>query len=588
MSKAKRLLIIFVVLGLVGLFLWPTIRWYALIPQDQKTLAMGTREDIREYSRKMATKDLAGIKDKANANPDEALPKEYKFLAKQARKEYKLNEIDVPKTWTYSNVLDAFENEGATIKALESRYRDRILKIKDLHSDAIQLGLDLSGGMSIIIQASVPKTEVAEATDGTAPKADKNAKSKSASGTSGDLMDRAMEVLTSRIDQFGLTEPVIRRQGTDQIYVEIPGAADPERIKSIIMGKGRLAFHIVDMNATSAASQYLTDNVDGLLPDGSLTDPNVIPAGYVVRKIYQRDKYGIDEFTGNYLVVTKEPGMDGNYVSDAQSTMDPDTGEPAVSFKLKKEGADVFFQLTSANKDKYLAILLDDKVKSYAKINSAIHDSGQITGLDQEEATNISKMLRTAALPIELEPVSQQAIGASLGQDAIRQGEYALFGGILAVLVFMLLYYKGAGLNAMVAQILNMVIMLGVLSAFNLTLTLPSIAGFVLTIGMAIDANVIVFERIKDELRLGKGRKASIQAGFDKAFWAIIDSNITTIIAAVFLAMLGSGPIKGFAISLAIGNVSSLFTALFVSHLMFDFGTDVAKSKFVSISWRVR
>jgi preprotein translocase subunit SecD len=194
-------------------------------------------------------------------------------------------------------------------------------------------------------------------------------------------------------------------------------------------------------------------------------------------------------------------------------------------------------------------------------------------------------MLRTAALPVELEVANQQTIGASLGEDTIRQGMYALLGGIIAVLIFMLVYYKTAGINAVVAQLLNFYIMFSILSAFNFTLTLPSIAGFILTIGMAVDASVIIFERMKEEMRLGKGRKAVIESGFDKAFWAIMDSNITTFIAALFLSQLGSGPIQGFAVTLAVGVFSSVFTALFVSRLMFDFSTDVFGSKNVSISW---
>jgi preprotein translocase subunit SecD len=174
-----------------------------------------------------------------------------------------------------------------------------------------------------------------------------------------------------------------------------------------------------------------------------------------------------------------------------------------------------------------------------------------------------------------------------MGEDTIRQGLYALLGGIVVVLIFMLVFYKISGINAVVAQILNFYIMFSVLSAFNFTLTLPSIAGFILTIGMAVDANVIIFERMKEEMRLGKGRKAVVDAGFDKAFWAIMDSNITTFIAALFLSQLGSGPIQGFAVSLAIGVFSSVFTSLFVSRLIFDFGTDVLHSKKVSVSWRI-
>jgi preprotein translocase subunit SecD len=210
-----------------------------------------------------------------------------------------------------------------------------------------------------------------------------------------------------------------------------------------------------------------------------------------------------------------------------------------------------------------------------------------LTGaFSMEQAQNIALMLRTAALPVELGVVSQQSVGASMGEDTIRRGLNALLLGIALVLAFMLVYYKAAGINAIVAQLLNFYIMFSVLSAFSFTMTLPAIAGFILTIGMAVDANVIIFERMKEELRLGKGRKAVIEVGFGKAFWAIMDSNITTFIAALFLSQLGSGPIKGFAVTLAIGVFSSVFTSLFVSRLIFDFGTDVLHSKNLSISWR--
>jgi preprotein translocase subunit SecD len=233
-------------------------------------------------------------------------------------------------------------------------------------------------------------------------------------------------------------------------------------------------------------------------------------------------------------------------------------------------------------------MVLDDRIKFIAVINEPIHESVQVTGVDGDEANNLAVTLRTAALPVELTVVNQQSIGPALGADTIRQGLYALLGGLAAVMVFMLIYYKSAGINAIIAQILNIYLMFSILSAFNFTLTLPSIAGFILTIGMAVDANVIIFERMKEELRLGKGRKAAVDAGFDKAFWAILDSNITTFIAALFLSQLGTGPIQGFAVSLAIGVFSSVFTALFVSRLIFDFGTDVMKSKKLSVSWLIR
>jgi preprotein translocase subunit SecD len=235
-----------------------------------------------------------------------------------------------------------------------------------------------------------------------------------------------------------------------------------------------------------------------------------------------------------------------------------------------------------------MAIVLENKVKSVATIRGAIRESVQLEGFGADEANNIALILRTAALPVELEVINQQSIGASMGEDTIRQGLYALLGGLAAVMFFMLVFYKGSGINAILAQILNLYFMFSILSAFNFTLTLPSIAGFILTIGMAVDANVLIFERMKEELSVGKGRKAAVDAGFNKAFWAIMDSNITTFIAALFLSQMGSGPIQGFAVSLAIGLFSSVFTALFVSRLIFDFGTDVLGSKNLSVSWRIK
>jgi preprotein translocase subunit SecD len=497
------------------------------------------------------------------------------FLVPAAKKIYKDIKKDAPQEWNAQAVLSAFSSRQEALDAIETRYRERIFTLKDLQKSAVQLGLDLSGGMSIVLQANMDALRERLGRDLTSEDRE-------------DAVNRALEVLNSRIDRFGLTEPVIRRQGEDQIYVEIPGAADPERINSIIMGKGGLAFHMVDQEAAATFNQYYaahpTSTFDGA---GNLLDPSILPSDVVVRGVYIKDRYGLDEFTG-YTVVKKEVGLDGNHIQSALVERNSLDGKPEVTFILDSEGGDIFYQLTSANVGKPLAIVLDDRVKSQATIQTAIRESVRLTGFGQEEANNIALTLRTAALPVELEVITQQAIGASLGEDTIRQGFYALVGGLVAVMIFMLVFYKGAGINAVIAQVLNFYLMGSVLSAFNFTLTLPSIAGFILTIGMAVDANVIIFERMKEELRLGKSRKDAVSSGFDKAFWAIMDSNITTFIAALFLSQLGSGPIQGFAVSLAIGVFSSVFTALFVSRLVFDFGTDVLGGKKLSVSWRVK
>jgi preprotein translocase subunit SecD len=564
MSKRYRFLIILVTVVICFVFLYPTIRWYFMVPKEDQTLALGSREQIKIYASQKAQADLQELIGLAQSGGE--VPERLSFLVTSAKKLIRSAKQPDPPRWDARAVLSVFSGRREALEAIESNYRDSIFSLKDLQKSAVQLGLDLSGGLSIVLQVGRTLSEDDPA----------------------DAMNRALEVLNSRIDRFGLTEPVIRRQGADQIYVEIPGTADPERINSIIMGKGGLAFHMVDRDAAAAFQSYYdahpTTTFDG---SGNLIDPSVIPSDVKVLGVYEKDRYGLDEFTG-YTVVKKEVGLDGNHIRSALVERNNLDGRPEVTFLLDAEGGDIFYKLTSANIDKPLAIVLDDRVKAQATIQAAIRDSVRLTGFGAEEANNIALTLRTAALPVELEVANQQTIGASMGEDTINQGMRALLGGLAAVMIFMLFYYQVAGINAVVAQILNIYLMFSVLSAFNFTLTLPSIAGFILTIGMAVDANVIIFERIKEELRLGKSRKASIDAGFDKAFWAIMDSNITTFIAALFLSQLGSGPIQGFAVSLAIGVFSSVFTALFVSRLIFDFGTDVLGSKKVAVSWRIK
>jgi len=580
MSKRYRLFIILALLGVCFLFLWPTVRWYYFIPRDKQTLALESRQQIKEYASQTAMADFQRLYEAARSG--EAVPEGMDFITVAAKKLYKVNKLPLPEAWDAKTVFNTFTSTRELLETIEAKHRDEIFALKDLQKNAVKLGLDLSGGLSIVLQANVDSLAVKLGRSLT--EADRI-----------DAMNRALEVLNGRIDRFGLTEPVIRRQGTDQIYIEIPGTADPERINDIIMGKGSLAFHLEDEDATQAFYNYFRANpLNTFDASGKLINPSIIPSDVMILGVFIKDRYGLDEQARSsdgglrYIAVKKEVGLDGNYIEEARVERNNMDGKPEVIFALTSEGGEKFYQLTSNNIGKSLTIVLDDRVKSVARISSAIRDRGSISGFSNDEAENIALVLRTAALPVELEVASQQSIGASMGEDTIRQGLYALLGGVAAVLVFMLVYYRTAGINAIVAQILNFYIMFSVLSALNFTLTLPAIAGFILTIGMAVDASVIIFERMKEEMRLGKSRKAVVEAGFNKAFWAIMDSNITTFIAALFLSQLGSGPIKGFAVSLAIGVFSSVFTALFVSRLIFDFGTDVMHSKKLSVSWKTR
>ncbi len=577
MSKRFRLFIVLLVLIMSGVFLYPTFNWYFLIPKDKQELALGSRKDIRAYARRQANDDLALLKDLAVRNPEAPMPEGFDFLIKKAAENYRLEKKDQPASWTVTAVLSSFRKEAEAYSFIEGYYGDELLTMKDKSNGILQLGLDLSGGMSILLRAD---QESLTARLGHEPsEAEKK-----------DAIDRAMEILNNRIDQFGVTEPQIRKQGqnNDLIAIEIPGAADPERVNRFLMGKGSLTFHIVDDEATERLAAALAENPGGVLDDNEQpADPNFLDAGYVVRGFYVKDSYGLDQLQ-RYLVISEEVGLDGNFIQSATVGSHSLTGKPVINFQLTREGGEIFFQLTSANVGKTLAIVLDDKIKAGARISEAIRDSVQMTGFDRQEATDLALVLRTAAMPVELVVESQQAVGASLGEDSIKVGLQAIAIGFILVVVFMLIYYLGAGFIADIALLLNLVLMVSILSAFNLTLTLTSIAGLILTVGMAVDANVIIYERIKEELRLGKSAEASVKAGYKKAFWTIMDSNITTFIAAIFLSQLGSGPIQGFAYTLAVGIVSSMFTALFVSRLLFDFSLETLKIKKLSISWRIR
>ena len=577
MSKRYRLIIILVIIAICFIFLLPTLRWYFWTPKLDQTRALGSREQIKSYASHTAQVDLEHLISAARNGGD--VPEELAFLTAKAKKIYKDAKSHAPEKWDARTVLGAFTSRAEAQEAIETDYRDQIFALKDLQKNAVQLGLDLSGGLSIVLQADMDALHEKLGRDLT-------------DVDRADAVERALDVLNNRIDQFGLTEPVIRKQGADQIYVEIPGTADPERINDIIMGKGSLAFHMVDAEATQAfLSYYNAHPAYTFNAQGELLDPSIVPSDVVIRGVYDKDRYGLDEQrrsssgTPEYVAIKREVGLDGNHIRSAEVSRSNMDGRPNVTFMLDAEGGEIFYRLTSANVGKPMAIVLEDRVKSQATIRTAIRDAVSLEGFGAEEANNIALMLRTAALPVELDVVNQQSIGATLGADTIMQGLYSLMGGISLVLIFMIIYYKSAGINAVIAQILNIYFMFAILSAFKFTMTLPSIAGFILTIGMATDANVIIFERIKEEIRAGKGRKAAIETGFGKAFWAIMDSNITTFIAALFLSQIGSGPIKGFAVTLAIGIFSSVFTALFVSRLIFDFGTDVLHQKNVSISW---
>ncbi|NOR22514.1 MAG: protein translocase subunit SecD [Candidatus Aminicenantes bacterium] len=367
---------------------------------------------------------------------------------------------------------------------------------------------------------------------------------------------QAQETIRNRVDELGLTEPTIQRQGlttgSDRIIVELPGVENPERVKAILKTTALLEWKLVKAGPAPDRETLLAD-FGGKVPEDQ----------QVIRGDSERTE-------GGYYLVTQVAPVTGKDLRDARPSFD-EWNNPAVSFSFNADGARRFAKLTSENINKPLGIILDGKIQEVATIQDRISDSGILSGkFTQEQAEDISLVLRAGALPASIKYLEERTIGPSLGADSIRQGLTAIFMALILIMVFMVIYYRLSGINAVIALTLNIIILMGTLAYFKAVLTLPGIAGIILTIGMAVDANVLVFERIREELSSGKGIYSSITSGFARAFKTILDANITTIIAAIFLFQFGTGPIKGFAVTLIIGITASMFTAVFVSHLIFD------------------
>jgi preprotein translocase subunit SecD len=368
-------------------------------------------------------------------------------------------------------------------------------------------------------------------------------------------IQQALEVIRNRIDQFGVAEPSIQVQGTRRILVQFPGVDDPEIIIKLIGQTARLEFKLID---------------ESISPEATKT--RGIPQGSEILMEQVIDKTTNQITKEIPYVVKKRVLLTGDMLTGAEVRYDQDYNEPYVAINFNSLGGSIFFDITKNNVGKRLAIVLDDHVYSAPVIQEKIAGGrAQVTGsFSTEEAKVLAIALRAGALPAPLTMLENRTVGPSLGRDSVEAGVNSIIIGMVAVVVFILIYYRLSGVVAVGALVLNLVILLGALAYFGASLTLPGIAGIILTVGMAIDANVLVFERIREEIRVGKTVRAAIDAGFAKAFRTIVDANVTTFIAAIVLFQFGTGPIKGFAITLCIGIAASMFTAVFVSRATFD------------------
>lgn len=377
---------------------------------------------------------------------------------------------------------------------------------------------------------------------------------------------QALETIRNRIDQFGVSEPDIRPQGDDRIVVQLPGVKDPKRAVALIGKTALLEFKLVD---------------EAHSPQAALA--NGPPPGTEVLYQVKTDRE-TGRTTKTPFLLRKRTLMTGQYVTDARVAFNQ-FNEAYVSLNLDAKGARLFERITEAHVKKRLAIVLDGNVYSAPVIQERIGGGrAQISGsFSLEEAKDLAIVLRAGALPAPVKILEERTVGPSLGQDSISQGRNSIIVGLVLVLIFMVIYFRMAGVIADVALCLNMVLIVAALAAFKATLTLPGIAGIILTIGMSVDANVLIFERIREEIRLGKSPRASVDGGFGKALWTILDANVTTLIAALVLFQFGTGPVRGFAVTLSVGILASLFTAIFVSRLIFDYLLVQVKMKAVSV-----
>src|SRR5579864_7115733 len=375
-------------------------------------------------------------------------------------------------------------------------------------------------------------------------------------------VQQAIETIRNRIDQLGVSEPVIEEHGLGQyqILVQLPGVDDPARVKEIMQSTAMLEIR-QSMGGPYPSEAAAMEAHNGLLPpDSVLLKGNPVGANQ-----------GGENPTEAYYLVSRASAVTGRDLRDAQPGRD-ENGRPMVRFSLTGEGGRRFYAFTSAHVQDSLAVVLDNKVMEVATIQEPIRDEGRITGsFTEQQAKDLALILRSGALPAGIHYLEERTVGPSLGADSIREGVRAAVIGMLAVLIFMLVYYKGAGINADVALILNLIILLGFLGYSGATLTLPGIAGVILTVGMGVDSNVLIFERIREELRNGKTPPSAVEQGFGHAWITIVDTHVTTIVSAFILFIFGTGPVKGFAVTLAFGLFANLFTAVFVSRVIFDY-----------------
>ncbi len=455
-------------------------------------------------------------------------------------------------------------------------------KVRFIRAKKINLGLDLQGGMQLVL---MPNFETIEKRQG----------KKLSDSEKSEMSIQALELLRNRVDQFGVSEPSLRKRESGAIEVQLPGVKDPAKVKKLIGTTGRVEYRIANDEYSAKANEWIKANFkEPALPETKETQSDLLskvtkavnlPVHLEFMFFYERVPNSRKIFPSHVMALEKAVSLAGDDINKAYVGYD-EMGRLAVHFTTTADGAKKFSDATSKkNHGKKLAIVIDNKVRSAPNIGVQI-TTGQalIQGdFSREEVDTLTSIIKEGALPVDLEKIEERSVGPSLGIDSINSGIKALMLAFVIIVVFIIIYYKASGMIASLGLILNFIFMIAMLSWLNFTLTMPGIAGFVLTIGMAVDANVIIYERIKEEIKAGKSVKLAISAGFERAFWTIFDSNLTTLIAAFILSQFGTGPIKGFAVTLSIGILCSMFVSLYITKFIYEVISQKSNLKKLSI-----
>ncbi|HVN09668.1 MAG TPA: protein translocase subunit SecD [Patescibacteria group bacterium] len=456
-----------------------------------------------------------------------------------------------------------------TLDRLRKELNDSGIRFEDIrepddqHINVVNLALDQAGRFQEIIRNNYQDWEMAP-TPGQASGYTISLRAAAIAAIKTDTMQQSVDTIRRRIDELGLTEPVVSEytRGQDEILVQLPGEGDPTRAKSIIQAGGQLELRLeVGSRTYTSPAEAYSSQPNGILPPNT----ELLPG----REESTAGQGG--KSSDVYYLVERYAPVTGRDLRSAKAVPSSDyPGFYEVSFTLSNAAAKRFGEFTEANIQRQMAIVLDHRVYTAPVIQSRIEDQGRITGrFDLPQANDLALVLRSGSLPASVKYLEERTIGPSLGADSIREGIQASIVSLAVVMLFMLVYYRLAGLNAVVALLLNLVILLAALAYFQAVLTLPGIAGVILTIGMGVDSNVLIFERIREELRNGKPNPSAVEVGFNRAFLTIIDTHVTTVVSAAFLFAFGTGPVRGFAVTLVIGLIANIFTAVYVSRTIF-------------------